>query len=107
MVGAKLSVAPEQETCLGWIREAGVPEDGIEAAIYIIYHESGCRVDAENASSGAYGIPQALPGEKMKSAGDDWRTNPVTQIRWMNSYVTGRYGGWQQALEFKQAKGWY
>ncbi len=107
VVGAKLSVAPEQETCLGWIREAGVPEDGIEAAIYIIYHESGCRVDAENASSGAYGIPQALPGSKMSSAGDDWRTNPVTQIRWMNSYVTGRYGGWQQALEFKQAKGWY
>lgn len=107
VVGAKLSVAPGQETCVGWIREAGVPEEGIEAAIYIIYHESGCRVDAENASSGAYGIPQALPGSKMQSAGADWKTNPVTQIRWMNSYVTGRYGGWQQALEFKQTRGWY
>lgn len=107
VVGAKLSVSPEQETCVGWMREAGVPEEGLEAAIYIIYHESGCRVDAENTSSGAYGIPQALPGSKMSSAGDDWQTNPVTQIRWMNSYVTGRYGGWQQALEFKQTRGWY
>lgn len=107
VVGAKLSVAPGQETCLGWIREAGVPEEGIEAAIYIIYHESGCRVDAENASSGAYGIPQALPGSKMSSAGADWKTNPVTQIRWMNSYVTDCYGGWQQALQFKQTRGWY
>lgn len=107
IVGAKLSVPPGQETCLGWIREAGVPEEGIEAALYIIYHESGCRVDAENSHSGAYGIPQALPGSKMQSAGDDWRTNPVTQIRWMNSYVTGRYGGWQQALSFKQSRGWY
>jgi len=107
VVGAKVSVAPNQEVCLGWLREAGVPEESLEAAIYIIYHESGCRVDAENAYSGAYGIPQALPGNKMASAGADWQTNPITQIRWMNGYVTSRYGGWQQALEFKQAKGWY
>ncbi len=107
VVGAKISVAPNQEICLGWLREAGVPEESLEAAIYIIYHESGCRVDARNASSGAYGIPQALPGSKMASAGSDWETNPITQIRWMNSYVTGRYGGWQAALEFKLSRGWY
>ena len=106
-VGAKLSIAPEQETCVSWLREAGVPEEHLEAAIYIIYHESGCRVDATNPYSGAYGIPQALPGNKMATAGDDWQTNPVTQIRWMNGYVTSRYGGWPQALAFKQAKGWY
>lgn len=107
VVGAKLSVRPDQETCVGWLREAGVPEADLEAAIYIIYHESGCRVDAENVRSGAYGIPQALPGTKMASAGDDWRTNPITQLRWMDSYVRGRYGSWSGALAFKQAKGWY
>lgn len=106
-VGAKLSVAPGQETCLGWLREIGVPEEDLEAALYIIYHESSCRVDAENPTSGAYGIPQALPGSKMASAGDDWRTNPLTQLRWMDNYVRNRYGGWQGALQFKQAKGWY
>lgn len=107
VVGAKPSIAPEQQTCVNWLREAGVGEVDLEAAIYIIYHESGCRVDAENASSGAYGIPQALPGEKMASMGADWRTNPITQLRWMNQYVTGRYGGWQQALSFKLERGWY
>ncbi len=107
VVGAKLSVAPGQETCLGWLREAGVGEADLEAALYIIYHESGCRVDAENASSGAYGIPQALPGYKMQKMGDDWQTNPITQIRWMIDYVNNRYGGWQGALQFKQSRGWY
>lgn len=107
VVGAKISVAPEQETCLGWIREAGISENDIEAAIYIIYHESGCRVDARNAWSGAYGIPQALPGSKMATAGADWETNPITQLRWMDSYVKGRYGSWQAALIFKMEKGWY
>lgn len=107
VVGAKLSIPPGQEVCAGWLREIGVPDGDLEAALYIIYHESGCRVDAENPHSGAYGIPQALPGSKMASAGADWKTNPLTQLRWMDSYVKGRYGGWQQALSFKQAKGWY
>lgn len=107
VVGVKVSVAPGQETCVGWLREAGIAEQDIEAAIYIIYHESGCRVDARNAYSGAYGIPQALPGTKMASAGADWETNPITQLRWMDTYVKGRYGGWQGALAFKLEKGWY
>jgi phage-related protein len=54
--------------------------------------ESGWRWNALNKSSGAYGIPQALPAGKMASAGADWRTNPATQIRWMASYIKGRYG---------------
>ena len=57
-------------------------------------------------STGAYGIPQALPGSKMASAGADWETNPVTQIRWMAGYVS-RYGGWQGAINFWYAHGWY
>lgn len=53
-------------------------------------HESGWRVDAKNPSSGAYGIPQALPGSKMASAGADWKTNGVTQVKWGLSYIRSR-----------------
>ena len=106
-VGAKKSVRPEQETCANWARQAGVSEADLPYAIDLIYRESGCRYDARNASTGAYGIPQALPGGKMASAGADWETNPVTQIRWMAGYVTGRYGGWAQAINFWYAHGWY
>ncbi|TQS42515.1 hypothetical protein [Cryptosporangium phraense] len=54
--------------------------------------ESGWRVDAENPGSGAYGIPQSLPGNKMASVADDWRTNAATQIRWGLGYIKDRYG---------------
>ena len=104
-VGAKKSIPPEWETCASWARQAGVSEADLSAALDLIYHESGCRVDAANPS-GAYGIPQALPGSKMAAAGADWETNPVTQIRWMSGYVS-RYGGWQEAINFWCAHGWY
>lgn len=106
-VGAKKSIRPEATTCASWAREAGVNDADLPAAIDLIYHESGCRVDARNASSGAYGIPQALPGSKMASMGSDWESNPVTQIKWMIWYVHKRYGGWTQALNFWYAHGWY
>ena len=57
--------------------------------------------------SGAYGLPQALPGSKMRSAGWDWRTNPVTQIRWMRTYARLRYGSECGALGFHNRNGWY
>jgi len=107
VVGMKATIRPEWETCAGYAREAGVSEDELYVALTIIYKESGCRYNATNASSGAYGIPQALPGRKMASAGADWQTNPVTQIRWMISYVNGRYGGWNQAWAFWQEHHWY
>lgn len=69
--------------------------------------ESGWNVYAHNKSSGAYGIPQALPGNKMASAGADWATNPRTQIVWGLGYIQGRYqtpcGAWASS----QARGWY
>ena len=105
-VGMKKSLPPEWETCASYARSAGVPESELHVALTIIYRESGCRYDAANGS-GAYGIPQALPGSKMSSAGADWQTNPVTQIRWMSKYVTGRYGGWSQAWAFWQSHHWY
>lgn len=55
-------------------------------------HESKYETTVRNPRSGAYGIPQALPGSKMASAGADWRTNPVTQIMWGLDYISGRYG---------------
>ncbi|MFC5182007.1 aggregation-promoting factor C-terminal-like domain-containing protein [Actinomadura harenae] len=57
--------------------------------------------------SGAYGIPQALPGSKMRSAGKDWRTNPETQIRWGLRYIKGRYGTPCRALGHSGSRGWY
>lgn len=106
-VGAKQAIRPEWATCAEWARAAGVSEAELSVALDLIYRESGCRVNATNPSSGAYGIPQALPREKLASEGADWETNPVTQIRWMIKYVNGRYGGWVQALEFWHGHGWY
>jgi hypothetical protein len=68
--------------------------------------ESGWRYNAENAS-GAYGIPQALPGDKMASAGADWMTDPTTQIRWGLGYIKSTYGTPCDAWSFWQAHGWY
>ena len=68
--------------------------------------ESGWRYNAENAS-GAYGIPQALPGSKMASAGTDWQTNPATQIRWGLGYIKSDYGTPCNAWAFWQGNGYY
>lgn len=73
----------------------------------IIMRESKWDINATNPSSGAYGIPQALPGSKMASEGSDWRTNPATQIIWGIKYMKGRYGSPCSAWSFKSANGWY
>ncbi|MFG3464868.1 peptidase S1 and S6 [Streptomyces sp. NPDC047853] len=72
-------------------------------------HESGWRWDADNPYSDAYGIPQALPGGKMSSAGADWATNPLTQIKWGLDYIEERpaYGSPCAAWNFWQANHWY
>ncbi|WP_433161430.1 hypothetical protein [Kribbella sp. CA-247076] len=69
--------------------------------------ESRWRVDADNPTSSAYGIPQALPGNRMAAYGSDWRTNPVTQIKWGLDYIEDRYGSPCSAWSHSQAKGWY
>ncbi|MFC7548235.1 lytic transglycosylase domain-containing protein [Plantactinospora sp. GCM10030261] len=69
--------------------------------------ESGWNHKASNPSSGAYGIPQALPGSKMGSVADDWRTNPATQITWGLGYIKGRYGNPCGAWAHSQDVGWY
>ncbi|WP_173924046.1 hypothetical protein [Agromyces sp. Marseille-P2726] len=69
--------------------------------------ESGWRADAYNRSSGAYGIPQSLPGSKMAAAGADWRTNAATQIDWGLSYIANRYGSPCSAWAHSEAYNWY
>ncbi|MDR1393857.1 MAG: ubiquitin-like domain-containing protein [Bifidobacteriaceae bacterium] len=85
----------------------GWGDDQFACLLPLWQRESGWRVNAQNRSSGAYGIPQALPGSKMASAGADWRTNPATQIKWGLGYISGRYktpcGAWSAFLQ----KGWY
>lgn len=69
--------------------------------------ESGWNVNAYNKSSGATGIPQALPGSKMASAGADWQTNPATQIAWGLGYIADRYGTPCAAWDHSESVGWY
>lgn len=69
--------------------------------------ESGWDRSARNPTSGAYGIPQALPGSKMASVGADWRTNPVTQIRWGLQYIDASYGSPCAAWGHSRSSGWY
>jgi hypothetical protein len=73
----------------------------------IIMRESAWKIHADNPTSSAYGIPQALPGSKMASAGPDWRNNPATQIKWGLGYVKSRYGTPCSAWGFKSSHGWY
>jgi hypothetical protein len=68
--------------------------------------ESGWRYNAYNPS-GAYGIPQALPGSKMASAGADWQTDPTTQINWGLQYIKNQYGSPCNAWGHEQTYGWY
>ena len=89
----------------------------------LVYKTDSCLariIDRENGSwdptisfhgghnpNDSYGLPQAMPGTKMRSAGEDWRTNPFTQLRWMRTYTRERYGGPCEALAFWNRKGWY
>jgi hypothetical protein len=69
--------------------------------------ESNWNHRAYNRSSGAYGIPQALPAGKMRGAGRDWRYNPATQIRWGLMYIKGRYGKPCGAWSHFRSHNWY
>ncbi len=92
---------------MNWLKQAGFSPSEFAAANTVISQESGWQVHATNPSSGAYGLPQSLPATKMASAGSDWRNNPITQLKWMKSYVDSRYGGMNQALAYRSRVGWY
>lgn len=90
-----------------WLEQAGMPRSWWSYVSAIINRESKWDPKANNPTSSAYGIPQALPGSKMRSAGSDWRTNPITQLKWMKSYIKDRYGSAQNAWRIRQTRGWY
>ena len=90
-----------------WMAAAGIPADQFGYVNFIISHESHWNPNARNRSSGATGLCQALPGSKMASAGSDWATNPVTQLKWCNGYATGRYGSWEKAYQFWVSHRWW
>jgi uncharacterized protein YabE (DUF348 family) len=85
----------------------GWGDDEFSCLVSLWNRESGWRVNAANRHSGAYGIPQALPGSKMASAGADWQTNPATQIKWGLGYIKGRYSTPCGAWSTFQSRGWY
>lgn len=94
------------------LARALMPQYGISSAEFscldaIWTQESNWNVHADNPYSSAYGIPQALPGSKMASAGPDWENNAETQIRWGLGYIKNRYGSACSAWSFKQSHGWY
>ena len=99
--GSAQAIAHDMILARGW------GEDQFSCLVALWNKESGWRVNAANPSSGAYGIPQALPGSKMGSAGSDWATNPATQIEWGLGYISGRYGTPCGAWGHSQAVGWY
>jgi hypothetical protein len=87
--------------------DAGWDMNEVGCLISLWDRESGWNESAYNSGSGAYGIPQSLPGDKMASHGDDWETNPVTQIAWGLDYIDGRYGSPCGAWSHSESNGWY
>ena len=94
-------IAADQVAARGW------GTDETNCLVARRQRETGWRVTAYNASSGAYGIPQSLPGSKMASAGDDWQTNAATQISWGLGYIAARYGTPCGAWAHSESHNWY
>lgn len=92
--------APSSNDCEAWIAQAGIT-DRVNAR-ELIRRESGCNPRAVNPTSGACGVAQELPCGKSQCGWDG-----ACQVRWMNSYVLGRYGSWANAIAFHNANNWY
>jgi hypothetical protein len=90
------------------MRQAGISENDMRFVDYIVTKESNWNHLVWNkAGSGAYGLCQSLPAKKMASAGSDYMTNPITQLKWCAGYATSRYGGWAQAYSFWTNNKWW
>lgn len=94
---------------VAWMQAAGIAESDYMYVDYIVGHEGGWNGTTKwnKAGSGAYGLCQALPATKMASAGADYMTNPVTQLKWCSGYATGRYGSWYGAYNAWLRQGWW
>jgi hypothetical protein len=96
-----------QQIAMGLLGSYGWSSSQFSCLDSLWNEESGWNVYATNPSSGAYGIPQALPGSKMASAGPDWQTDAATQIRWGLTYIRSLYGSPCGAWAHEEADGWY
>jgi hypothetical protein len=107
--GVSRTVAPSspRSIALAMLGSFGWSADQFSCLDQLWVSESNWNPYAENSSSGAYGIPQALPGSKMATAGADWRSNPVTQIEWGLQYIQSSYGSPCGAWAFKLGHSWY
>jgi hypothetical protein len=99
--GTAQAIASQMVLARGWNTSE------FDCLVALWNRESHWNVYSLNVSSGAYGIPQALPGNRMASVGADWKTNPATQITWGLGYIAARYGTPCGAWNHSQAKGWY
>ena len=106
--GGSVPSGSAKEIALQMVTDNGWGADQFHGCLEPLWEkESNWNHTAENPSSGAYGIPQSLPGSKMASHGDDWRTNPATQIAWGIDYIKDRYGDPCGAWSHSQANNWY
>ena len=106
--GGSVPSGSPKEIALQMVLDEGWGADQFHSCLEPLWEkESNWNHTAENSSSGAYGIPQSLPGDKMASHGDDWRTNPATQISWGISYIKDRYSNPCGAWSHSQANNWY
>ncbi|MBR8744483.1 lytic transglycosylase domain-containing protein, partial [Nocardiopsis sp. MG754419] len=106
--GGAVPSGSAKEIALQMVLDEGWGSDEFHGCLEPLWEkESNWNHTAENPSSGAYGIPQSLPGSKMASHGDDWRSNPATQIAWGIDYIKDRYGTPCGAWSHSQANNWY
>lgn len=101
--GSTLSSQWRTDQHIQWLSSADIKESDWEYALELVGRESSWRPTALNQSSGACGLAQALPCNKIKG---DWQ-DPIVALKWMDVYVHNRYGGWQRALNFHMVHNWY
>lgn len=105
--GKAIPAGQTQKIAHEMVMKRGWDEGQFSCLVKLWNKESNWNHRAENPSSGAYGIPQSLPGNKMASAGSDWRSNPATQIKWGLGYIKDRYGSPCAAWAHSGQVGWY
>lgn len=103
----ELSQGDPRDIARALLPQFGFSSDQFGCLDSLWMRESGWNPAAHNPSSGAHGIPQALPGSKMATAGADWATNPATQITWGLGYIRDRYGSPCGAWSHSESHGWY
>lgn len=105
--GDKASAADAKKMARRKLKDFGWDDSQFDCLDKLWTRESGWQWNATNPSSGAYGIPQSLPGSKMASAGQDWKTNAATQVKWGLGYIQQRYQSPCGAWAHSEATGWY